>query len=391
MIAPAYAQQLVVAPPAWINDPPPFVSHRYALLGETDEVKQQFIKNVNQRRAKKKRDLQLWFLAQYVKSPNQYYERKVAFCVNQFSVEIRALWPEYVWQHIAICRKYMSGAYTHLISHMIRSPALLKYLDNTNNRKNNLNENFSRELLELFTLGEGQYTETDVKELARVFTGATVDQSTYGYRFNSAWHDDTKKNVLGHEGYIQPDDVADLLLSQKAAAVYFVSRLWLYFVSPSTDLDQIQILAQRFRQSHYNIDDVFTEMHSDSMREFHQARVLSPLELAAEMQSHFKMDEKIFYSKKTLDRLKNMGQELLNPPNVGGWPYHMQWLDATRLSARYDYIRWHMSKVSDESIKHLNLARYGLNPEHDAKQRKASLLEKLLAEKAQFSQFSFWR
>ena len=132
-----------------------------------------------------------------------------------------------------------------LLHAVARDPAMLIYLDSASNRKGQPNENFAREVMELFTLGEGHYTEADIKEAARAFTGWSIDPDTGDSCSAGRAHDDGEKTFLGRTGNFDGDDVLDILLAQPQTAEFIVAKLWREFVSPQPDPAEVKRLAAR--------------------------------------------------------------------------------------------------------------------------------------------------
>ncbi len=130
---------------------------------------------------------------------------------------------------------------------------MILYLDNVTNRRGNPNENFARELLELFTLGEGHYSEQDIKEAARAFTGWTVNRRTGDYRFARRWHDGGEKRFMGRRGRLDGDDVIEIVLRQEQVAHLIARKLWRAFVSETPDAAAVSRIAVAFRNSDYDI------------------------------------------------------------------------------------------------------------------------------------------
>ena len=134
-----------------------------------------------------------------------------------------------------------------------RDPAMVIYLDSASNRKGQPNENFAREVMELFTLGEGHYTEHDVKEAARAFTGWSIDPASGAFQFRSGAHDNGFKTVLGNSGNLDGDTVLNILLAHPQTAEFIVGKLWREFVSPTPDTAEVRRIASELRDSGYNI------------------------------------------------------------------------------------------------------------------------------------------
>jgi uncharacterized protein (DUF1800 family) len=189
--------------------------------------------------------------------------------------------------------------------------------------------------MELFTLGMGHYTEQDVQEAARAFTGWSLDRDTYAFRFYRVLHDDGPKTVLGHSGNLDGDDVLDALLDQPATAEFIVAKLWREFVSPQAPAAEVQGLARIFRAAHYEIKPVLRALLlSDAFYAPENRAVLikSPVELLVGTARQFHLeglDARLFALAG-----RQLGQDIFAPPNVKGWPGGEDWINSSTLLGR---------------------------------------------------------
>jgi uncharacterized protein (DUF1800 family) len=181
-------------------------------------------------------------------------ERMTLFWHKHFpSGEDKVHYPQLMFRQNALLRRDALGNFGDLLHAVSKDPAMLQYLDAAGSRKGRPNENFAREVMELFTLGEGHYSQRDVTEAARAYTGWTLDRNTLAYQFNPKIHDDGDKTVLGQMGAFDGDQVLDILLAQPETATFITTGLWREFVSETPDPTQIAPIAERFRASHYDI------------------------------------------------------------------------------------------------------------------------------------------
>lgn len=233
-----------------------------------------------------------------------------------------------------IIRRNALGNFRDLLHEVSKSGAMLNFLNNNQNRKGHPNENFAREVMELFTLGRGNYTETDVKESARAFTGWGANPSGE-FVFRNRLHDDGKKTVLGKTGNFDGDDILDILLDQKQTARFIVQKIYRFFVNEQLDNDKISTLADSFYSGGYNIASLLQQIFTASW--FYDpvnigTRIKSPVELIAGMQRILHMQMENDNALLALQRI--LGQVLLYPPNVAGWPGGKNWIDSTTLMMR---------------------------------------------------------
>jgi uncharacterized protein (DUF1800 family) len=221
-----------------------------------------------------------------------------------------------------------------LLKEVSKTAAMLNFLNNQQNRKDHPNENFAREVMELFTLGRGNYTEHDVKEAARAFTGWSATMKGE-FIFRRGQHDYDSKTVLGKTGNFDGDEVLDILLQEKQTAKFVTQKIYKFFVNDQPDTEKYEWLADRFYKNDYDIskllEDIFT---SDWFYESKNVgvKLKSPIELIVGIQRmlpmKFERDEALLLIQRAL------GQILFYPPNVAGWPGGRNWIDSSTLMMR---------------------------------------------------------
>ncbi len=227
------------------------------------------------------------------------------------------------------------GNFGDLLRAVSKSPAMLQFLNNQQNKKQHPNENFAREVMELFTLGRGHYTEEDIKEAARAFTGWGYDQ--YGdFLFRQNQHDDGEKKFLGRTGNFTGDDILDIILEQKQTAIFITQKLYRYFVSDEKiDDKRVNALADGFFKSNYDIAALLKSIFTADWFYTEQtagAKIKSPVELLVGYQRMLPMQ---FANHNTVINVQRvLGQYLFNPPNVAGWPGGKSWIDSSSLVIR---------------------------------------------------------
>jgi uncharacterized protein (DUF1800 family) len=216
-----------------------------------------------------------------------------------------------------------------------KDPAMVIYLDNASNRKAQPNENFAREAMELFTLGEGNYSEVDIKEAARAFTGWSIEPDTGEFMVRPLIHDEGVKTVLGRSGNFDGDAVLDILLSQPSTAEFIVAKLWREFVSPTPDAVEVRRIARMFRDNRYNVKVALRALlTSDAFyaQQNRAALIKSPVDLIVGTMRQFRFETGevtplVFAS-------RQLGQDLFAPPNVKGWPGGEAWINSATLLQR---------------------------------------------------------
>jgi uncharacterized protein (DUF1800 family) len=264
--------------------------------------------------------------------PGQLREKMALFWHGHFACRTRR--PDDSLQLLNTIRARALGTFSDLLLAVSREPAILQFLNNQQNKKEHPNENFAREVMELFTLGRGNYTETDVKEAARAFTGWSFDGQN-NFVFRERLHDAGPKTFLGHTGNLGGEDVLAIILQQPAAATFLVTKLYRFFVNDVPNPVHIEPLAVAFRRSHYDIMDLAERLFSAPW--FYDAanvggRIKSPVELIAGLRRT--LGVQVDNALPLLGYQKALGQTLFEPPNVAGWPGGRNWIDSSSLLLR---------------------------------------------------------
>jgi uncharacterized protein (DUF1800 family) len=281
------------------------------------------------------------------------------------------------------------GSFRDLLVKISKDPAMIYFLDNCLSHKDAINENYGRELLELFSMGVGMdgqfnYTEDDVKECARAFTGWTIANGIPGqpygrypstFIFNPDDHDDGEKTFLGRTGNFNGEDVIDIICEQPATARFISRHIYDYFVAdeaqvpswmdtPPRDPDTIKMLEYEYFRSNYDIRSMLRVLfNSDVFKNARFARIKGPIEtvigtlrLVGEWTTPKPGFEAIF------EEMKHMGQEILNPPSVEGWHTGKEWIDGGTLVRRINFVADHVGDISYPGIQDIikNLASEGV-------------------------------
>ena len=289
-------------------------------------------KKVRQKNREGVRNLNIYWLNEMVNSRAQLREKMTFFWHGHFAC--RNLNVFYQQGLLDVIRRNALGDFGTLLKEVSRSAAILFFLNNQQNRKGHPNENFAREVMELFTLRRGHYTEDDVKESARAFTGWAATASGE-FIFRNVQHDNGQKMVLGQTGNFDGDDVLDILLGQKQTARFITLKIYKFFVNDQPDLQKIDWLAERFYASNYSIsrlmEDIFTSDWFFDEKNV-GTKIKSPVELITGIQRMLPMRLVNEEALIVLQRL--LGQILFYPPNVAGWPGGKTWIDSSTLMLR---------------------------------------------------------
>lgn len=274
-----------------------------------------------------------------LETQNPLYERMVLFWANHFVTSAQKVKnPHLIWGQHEIFRADAVGSFATMLREIIRDPAMLMYLDNQRNYKDAPNENLARELMELFTLGEGNYTEQDVKEAARALTGYSIDRDKR-FRFRKGQHDKSEKTILGKTSTFDGDELIEHLLAQEKCANFIISKLWQEFISDEAPPAKVNEIARAFHKSGYDISVALNSLFLTKEFEAQAGKgslVKSPIELLIGTERVLQTGA----SKQELIKgATKMGQSLFYPPNVKGWVKHTSWITTATLALRQRALR----------------------------------------------------
>ena len=281
-------------------------------------------------------DLQAWWLYRMYYSANPLTEKLALFWHNHFSTssaKVQSV-PHMAAQN-DLFRSESLGSFRKMLHGMAKDVAMLIWLDGNANRKRQANENFAREVLELFSLGEGNYSEADIKQAARAFTGWHVRADKYW--FNERQHDYGSKTVFGRTGKFDGGDIIDLSLEQKACPRFIAFKLLRTFVLDQPTEANIAVLAARIREHDFAMRPVMRELFSSRLffsAEARHAIIKSPLELVLGACRALDVRANL----KEVNRVSGqLGQSIFEPPTVKGWEGGRLWINSASLLQRNNF------------------------------------------------------
>jgi uncharacterized protein (DUF1800 family) len=281
-----------------------------------------------------------WWMGEMLATDAPLAERMTLFWHNHFvSSQQKVRSAKLRYRQNATLRRHALGDFGALLHAASKDAAMLLYLDGVRNRRGAPNENFAREVMELFTLGEGHYTESDVKEAARAFSGWSLERGSGAFVFRRALHDPGEKTILGRTGRFDGDQVLDILLERPETAELVVRKLWLEFVSPEPDEAYVRRIAADFRRSGYRIPVALSQLFASEAFWSPDNRgvlVKSPVELVVGTLRSLEVapDDATPFALAAA----GMGQNLFSPPNVKGWRGGDAWIDSSTLLARKQFV-----------------------------------------------------
>lgn len=282
------------------------------------------------------RKLQSWWIQRMRVTPRPLEDKMALFWHGHFATSAQKVKPsEHNYQLLEVFRNGATGNFKTLVAEVGQSPCMLRYLDNDRSTKKKPNENWARELMELFTLGQGHYTEDDIKQSARSFTGWTMDGREF--KFQLANHDTGSKTFMGKTGEFDGWDIIDILAEQKAMGDFICGKLWKYFAAEAIDETAVAGLADTFRTGNYELKPVLRQL-------FLSEAFYGPAVMGTQIKSPAQFVVKLTHdlSLETVPPVAltqataRLGQDLLYPPNVKGWEGNRAWINSNTLLIRYN-------------------------------------------------------
>lgn len=291
----------------------------------------------------REKELSIWWLKLMLNQGTSIREKMVLFWHNHFVSEISKVnYPQLMYGQQKLFRDYAIGNFKELTTKVTTDPAMLIYLDGVQNQKSAPNENYGRELMELFTLSIGNYTETDIKQAARALTGWQID-STTGITsiFNGARFDDTAKTFLGETGNFGYQEIINIIFKKEVCAQFVCRKLYHEFVFYQPDEAFITQMAAVFRTNNYDVKSVLSFLFKSDyfyQSQFIGAKIKEPVAvlIGALKQLELINGDGNYYSY-LIDMYKQLQQYLLDPPDVRGWEGQRKWISSTTLPQRNSF------------------------------------------------------
>lgn len=280
------------------------------------------------------RELTYWWYNLMLTQGHSLQEKMVLFFHNHFvsETDVVRLPQRMYWQN-KLFRENAFGNFKELTIKVATDPAMLIYLDSVRNRKEDPNENFARELLELFTIGIGNYTENDIAEAAKALTGWEVDGLESS--FNEDRFDPSTKNFMGQSGNFVYTDIIDIIFNQEETAKYICRKLYKEFVYFEPDVAIVNQMATVFRDGNYELKPVLSMLLKSTLFQSSEvvgAKIKSPVEFIITQLKQFNIVNPEYQYLR--DIANDIGQTLFSPPGVAGWKGDKTWISTNTLPAR---------------------------------------------------------
>ncbi len=306
-----------------------------------------------------------------ISSERPLHEKMTLFWHNIFATGYsKIIQGKVLYDQIRMFRRLGMGNVKQILIELAKDPAMIIWLDNQDNHKGSINENFGRELLELFSMGVGNYSETDIKECARAFTGWSIANTEYNqlrtmrdsiwpygrlgwhFEFKQDDHDDQEKEFLGHKGYFDGEDIIGIICEQEATAHFIARHLYHFFVADEPPVAQwpyqqprdpsaIELLSQAYFDSNYDISSMLRVLFNSDFfksRDIRFEKIKSPAELVVgvlRISGEFDKPRREIGDRNA--QTSFMGQYLTSPPSVEGWHQGQEWIDTGTLFERINF------------------------------------------------------
>jgi len=318
----------------------------------TPEEKQMARKLLQEKFVGEMKDLTRWWVTQMINTSSPFVEKMTLFWHGHFATSAQKVRPAYkMWVQNETFRQNGLGDFRALVKAISRDPAMMIWLDTVQSKKEQPNENFAREFMELFTLGEGHYTESDVKEAARAFTGYRINQPEQSFRFAERQFDGGTKTFMGKTGSWDGDQIVDIVVSQPSCARFIGAKIWKFFVYDDPEPELIEALASEFRNAHYELRPFFNtlflseEFYSPQARD---SQIKSPVQFLVQALRTFPIP--LPDSNFMEFAFRQMGQIPFYPPNVKGWDGGKSWINTATLTFRYKLAHQLIEGISPQEI-----------------------------------------
>jgi hypothetical protein len=327
--------------PAWAR-PDPERADRLRRLREGTEEERRAAREEEQRRQRERvQELRRWWLDRMVTTRRPFEEKMVLFWHGHFATSVQKVRdPWLMYRQLETFRQRAVGRWPELLMAVTRDPAMLIWLDQAQSRRGRPNENYAREVMELFALGEGHYTEGDIQEAARALTGLTLDRVSLEPVWRPRLHDDGVKTFLGRSGRLGPEEVIEQIAAQPQADRFIVGKLWRYFAGDGPSAEVEEALAGVFRRGGGEFRPLLRTLFL--AEEFYapsvvRTQVKSPVQwLVCAVRQ---LERPLPANPAVPGALRELGQDLLAPPNVKGWDGGLAWINTSTLTRRQQLAR----------------------------------------------------
>lgn len=326
--------------PDWAQPDPEMAARKEAIRKSADpETKRMLDQQMYQTENAEMAELRYWWLRRMALGPRPFQEKMTLFWHGHFATSFEKVRsPYFLWLQNDTFRQNATGNFNQLLIAVAEDPAMLVYLDGAQSHKSHPNENFAREVMELFTLGEGNYTEQDIQQAAKAYTGWGLSKDQQHYQYHPGNHDDGPKTVFGQTGNYSGEDVLNLICDKPQCSHFIAERLWRFFAQDNPPPECVEALADVLHKSGMDIRHTMSTLFRS--KEFYsaatmRAQIKSPVQWL--IQAVHQLEAPLPTQPMSLVMLRQLGQELFQPPNVKGWDGGIAWITTNNLLDRYNY------------------------------------------------------
>src|ERR1051325_3084926 len=324
--------------PSWAKADPERVK-RLRDYRDADPEKRKQMQRAEQREQRERIvELRQWWLQRMASGRRPLQEKLTLFWHGHFATSAQKVKDAYLmWRQNDIFRRNAAGNWLMMLEQVSKDPAMLIWLDQAQSRKEHPNENFAREVMELFVLGEGHYTERDVTEAARALTGWSMERGAQEFVFRPMAHDQGNKTVLGQTGNFKGEDVLRIIANQPQAARFITAKLWKFFVEDNPPDEIVNLLAGQFQAAKLEFKPILRTIFTSEA--FYAPTVVrnqvkSPTQWL--VSSVRLLERELPPPMMCMNAMRTLGQELFAPPNVKGWDGGLTWITTNNLLSRYN-------------------------------------------------------
>jgi uncharacterized protein (DUF1800 family) len=326
--------------PDWAEPDPEMLARRQAIQGAADPetrrmLQQQQSEELNSQMA----DLRYWWIRRMALGSRPFQEKMTLFWHGHFATSFdKVQLPYFLWLQNETLRQNATGNFNLLLIAVSEDPAMLLYLDGARSNKKAPNENFAREVMELFTLGEGHYTEQDIQQAAKAYTGWGLSKNRLRYEYHPYNHDNGPKTIFGQTGNYSGEDVLNLICARPDCAQFITKKIWRFFVQDEPPQPVIDALAAEFQKSDLDLKRLMGVIFRS--KEFYaptviRSQIKSPVQWL--IASAHQLQAPLPTQAMSLVMLRQLGQELFNPPNVKGWDGGIAWITTNNFLDRCNF------------------------------------------------------
>jgi len=326
--------------PDWAHPDPEVIDRREAIRNAADpETRRMLQQQANQEQNSQIADLRYWWVRRMALGSRPFQEKMTLFWHGHFATSFEKVqMPYFLWLQNETLRQNATGNFNQLLIAASEDPAMLLYLDGARSNKNEPNENFAREVMELFTLGEGNYTEQDIQQAAKAYTGWGLAKDKLHYEYHPGNHDEGPKIVFGQTDNYSGEDVLKMICQKPECAQFITKKIWRFFAQDQPPQAIVDALAKEFHDHNLDLKHLMRVIFQS--RAFYapgviRSQIKSPVQWL--IASTHQLQAPLPTEPMSLVMLRQLGQELFNPPNVKGWDGGIAWITTNNLLDRYNF------------------------------------------------------